>query len=548
MPEKIIRPLKSVNNVQMADYIRSKSSPDYQNRVPRADKAGLDAVVRAVTEYRPNYNEFADGLINQIGSVIARNVAWQNPLSIFKQGMMSAGDTIEEIQTGLLTAHTYDPTRDSTERLIFGTELPQTEANFHQINRQDMYKVSVNRPMLQRAFTSENNGLDVLVNQLMTAPTTSDYWDEFLLMTSLFAIYEANGGFYHVNVPDVKSLESDVNDAKSVIRKMRAMAGTLKFLSTKYNAAGMPVFANPEDLILFVTPEFNAAIDVEALAAAFNIERTSMYGRVIEIPDEYFGISGCQAILTTSDFFVVADTLLENAGIFDPSTLTNNYFLHHHGIVSASRFAPAIMFWTGADDEVIDISTPVTSVAPLVVQNLEGAVVTSVSRGLTYEVLTEAITTPAGGPNDAVRFSLTGNTSLKTRITQTGTLFIGGAEGAASITVKATSTWLNPENLREDGRSATIALAIGGVAMPEWPETGEILGITVRGIDVPAFVPGTLAYNTTVDAPLTAEDIVVHTGDGGGDVDVTVNEAGTVATVKFDGGVGAGATYTITAV
>src|SRR5699024_6449751 len=130
--------------------------------------------------------------------------------------------------------------------------------------RQNFYKVTVNEALLQRAFLQEQ-GLSTFVSQLLEAPTTSDYWDEFLMTVQLFSEYENNGGFYHVNVPDVANLQSTADEAKAALRKMRAVADSLKFISTRYNAAHMPSFARQDDLVLFVSPEFNAAIDVEAL-------------------------------------------------------------------------------------------------------------------------------------------------------------------------------------------------------------------------------------------------------------------------------------------
>src|SRR5699024_12701557 len=95
---------------------------------------------------------------------------------------------------------------------------------------------------------------------------------------------------------------------------------------------------------------FNATIDVDALAGAFNVERSTLAGRQVTIPQEQFGLDGAQAILTTKDFFVVADQILENTSAENPVGLTTNYFLHHWPVISQSRFAPAVLFHTGADD------------------------------------------------------------------------------------------------------------------------------------------------------------------------------------------------------
>lgn len=471
-----VRPLQDSHNKDILNAIRNEASTAYQQRIPEATQANIQDTVKSLAEYRPHFNEFLDALVNRIGSVVARNITWSNPLREFKQGMLTWGDTIEEVQIGLLKAHEYQEDRETLEKDIFGVERPDVQSAFHTVNRQNWYKITVNEAQLHRAFL-EPEGLSTFVSQLMQAPTTSDQWDEFLLTCSLFAEYESNGGFYHVNVPDVRDITSDAADARIALRKMRAMADNLTFLSTKYNASKMPTFAQREDLCLFVTPEFQAAIDVETLAAAFNMDKTAMHGRVIPIPEEQLGINSAQAIMTTKDFFVMADQRLENTSANNPVGLHQNYFLHHWEVISASRFVPAVMFWTGADDEVIEIQPAVTAVAAPLVYNREKVAVTTVERGEMYNVDAAVTTDPTGGDNTAVLYHVTGNESVKTYVTADGVLHIGGAEESDGITVTATSVWIDPANPSKPKiESADSVLTVTGVSMPQWPaaETFQI--------------------------------------------------------------------------
>lgn len=537
-------------NSAILDAVRGVASTDYQRRIPAADTAGIAATVESLTDpsNRQWMNEFIDVLVNRIGMTLARTISWTNPLSPFKRGMLSYGNTIEEIQTGLLEAHSYDPDRDYMEKTLFGRERPEVQANFHTVNRQDFYKVTINEALLKRAFL-DPTGLAGFVNQLMEAPTTSDQWDEFLLTASLFKEYESNGGFFHVNVPDVASLSSTAEDAKMALRKMRAMAGNLKFLSTKYNAAKMPVFANPDDLVLFVTPEYNAAIDVEALAAAFNIERAQVYGRVIELPQDAFGIAGCQAVLTTKEFFVIADTLFESTSQWNPASLHNNYFLHHHEIISCSRFAPAVMFTTGADDEVITINSTVTGVSAITIEEIDGSVPTDVAHGGMIALVASATTDPDGGV-DAVVWSVSGQSSARTFITQNGVLHVAPDETASSVTVTATSAAVDSENPRLDPATATKVITISGDPIDGWPEqSAGIAVITVKDEPILNVNPATTTYAATIPTGTTlkASDIGVAT-NGSADVDVTVVKNGTTGytvTILVDEGVGAAKTYTV---
>lgn len=467
MPVKEIAELVDKTNEGILNQIRADSSLDYQYRIPEATQASIRDVINNLQNNRPSYNEFVDALVNRIGLTIGKGMIWENPMSMFKIGLLQHGDTIEEYAVGLLKAHTYDHDREAGEKAIFHTELPQVKAIFHKRNRQEYYKVTINENALFAAFLTPG-GISDFVTKLMQAPTTSDQWDEFLQMCNLIGIYEANNGFYKVQVPDVRAITSDAVASKAAVRAIRGMAKTLTFPSTKYNAARMPTFANPDELILLATPEFQAAVDVEALAAAFNPDKLST-PTIITIPKEQWGIKGAQAMLTTKDFWVVADTRIQTEQARNPVKMHTNYFLHHWSILSVSTFVPAVLFTTEPGTEEVEVSTPVTSVKAITVTDRENETVTDVKRGEIYNVDSEALTTPEGGENKGVRWSLAGATAPRTRVTQNGVLHVDGTEGATSLTLTATATWLNPEGLTLPGEKATASVTVSGPAATEWP-------------------------------------------------------------------------------
>lgn len=470
------RPFRDVDNLDIMNAIRNASSTDYQRRVPSATKANVDSTIEQILSYRPNTNEFVDNLVNLIGLQIVKSTLWTNPLAKYKRGMLMFGDTIEEINVGLLEAKRYDPDREYLEKDLFGQERADVQSSFHKINRQDYYKISVNNTLLRRAFSADF-GLSKFVASLMSAPTTSDQWDEFLLTTSLFKIYNEAGGFFNVNVPDISSSSSTADDAKNMLRRVREYSDNLTFINTAYNASGMPVAASRDELELFVTPGANAAMDVEALAAAFNIERAEVGSRTTVIPDQYFGIDGAQAILTTRDFFVIADSLIDTANVVNPVGLHTNYFLHHHQVISASRFVPALLFTTKPGDVITLTDYIVTGLSAITVKDGSDATVTSVERGGMYVVEASAVTTPVGGDNDAVMFSITGNNSPRTRITQTGMLHVDYAETAFELVVN-----VSPVDSTDATLDGTVTLGITGDLLNLWPDPSVTLDADNDGL------------------------------------------------------------------
>lgn len=458
--------LTDANNARILDAIRYDASPDYQRRIPEATQAGIDAVLKGLTKYRPAYNEFESSLVNRIGMVVGRSKSWTNPLSEFKTGLLTFGDTIEEYQVGLLKAHNYDPDRDYMEHALFGRELPEVQTNFHRVNRQDFYKVTIQENLLRRAFL-DDFGLSAFVSDFMSAPLKSDNWDEFLLTCRLFTEYEANGGFHKVNIPDVASLASTQDDARLALRKIRALAQEMTFISTHYNAAKMPTHANPEDMVLFATPAFQAAVDVEALAGAFNIDRAQIPHRIIPIPEEQFAIDGAQAVLTSKDFFIIADQRLENTSQFNPISAGTNYFWHHWQVISASRFVPAVLFTTHAGDEVITITPTIVSINSITLSDVDGKTATSVQRGMTYQAEATLTVDPANADaRMAVTWSVLGARSARTRISQTGVLLVSPTEDASQLTIVAVDSNSN-EPINE--LRLTVNVGVTGEETPEWP-------------------------------------------------------------------------------
>jgi len=549
-----VKTLKPTPNEILLDAIRDDASPDYISRIPAATQAGVQAVLAALQQWRPSQNEFIDALINKIALTIIKSTSFTNPLAEFKRGMLTGGDTIEEIMVGLIKAKTYDPARDELEKELFGTAPIEVQTNFHKVNRRDRYKITINQPLLQQAF-NRDMGLSTFAGQIMAAPGTSDQWDEFLLMCRLFAEYERNGGYHKVKIRDITNPDSPTlaADTRAVLTKIRGTVATLKFISTAYNAARMPISARPDELILFVTPEFEATMDVEALAGAFNIDKMELSGRLITIPKEQIGIDNVHAILTTRDFFVVADELFETSSQWNPASLQNNYWLHRWQVISASRFVPAIAFTVDEGDEIIKLNPPVTALEAITVTATDGTTVTSVARGERYQLNTDTVT---DGNSDGIRWTLTGNTSPRTYLSQTGVLTVGGDEWG-TLTARATSTWLDPANVMQNGPYQEVTLAVTGTpTLDAWPAVdnpdttaddaaNRVTGITVQGVAVsPTFVYTTTTYTADVADPatVTKSDFDVQGPDAG---DVKITKSGNVFTVSVPSAAG-DPVYTVT--
>jgi len=506
-PNLTIRPFRpDTPNWKVFEAIRNEASDDYRRRIPAATQASIEQTTRALNMYPGGMNEFVAAIVNKVGLTIAQNRNWTNRLAKFKRGMLEDGAYIEEIHTGLVQAYVYDHDQDYGEKALFARERPEVQADYHAINRENFYKITVDTVALKRAFNSPT-GLAQFINNLMDAPTTSDNWDEYLAMRQLFGHYEENGGFFKVHIPDIPNTTDAGVEARQALRAIRTYIGKLGFPSYNYSVSGMPVWADTTDLELFVTPEFQAAMDVEALAGLFNVTYAEISSRITVIDRFPAGMEDIKAILTTPDFFVVADTLYTTTNQPNPVGLHENFFLHHHQIVSYSRFVPAIAFTIGEGTIIEEVAPDFTDVTFSVV-DANGAPVTTVRRGMSYEFNGVTENATEGDVDGAIRITLSGN-NFRTYATQTA-LHVSVFEEASTIKVTATS--VDDPNLTEE-----ITLNVVGDRLVLWPnpevfDDADSDGIAERTPKEPARIGNTITIPTVTGVQYKVDGVNAANG------------------------------------
>ena len=223
---------------------------------------------------------------------------------------------------------------------------------------------------------------------------------------------------------------------------------------------------------------------------------------------------------------MVFDTLFENRLFDNPAGLYTNFFLHHHQIVSASRFVPAILLTSDSGTIVVRDDFEVNSVTSIVVTDRDENVITDLVRGTIYDVDATVATTPANKPV-GLAWSVTGNGSSHTYVTTEGVLYVSPDEPSAAITLTAHTVSTDPSNPRLAPKSVSRTVNVTGDINSDWPRTdGELYAITVAGVNVPGVAPATLTYAITLPSDTTVTD---------GDVEIWTKGTATVAkAITFD--------------
>ena len=98
-------------------------------------------------------------------------------------------------------------------------------------------------------------------------------YDEFLTMKYLLARHILNGELHAVTIPTVQQ-----SNMKSIISHIKGVSNNLEFMSPKYNLAGVSTYTLKEDQFFIVDRNFDATMDVEVLASAFNMNKADFIG------------------------------------------------------------------------------------------------------------------------------------------------------------------------------------------------------------------------------------------------------------------------------
>ena len=431
-------------------------SVNYRDYVPitATDADSIRDIGKIIMDAPNLRNAFASDLINRIVLVIVTSKMYENPWARLKKGKLDIGESVEEIFVNMAKAELYNPA--GSAETVFKRSIPDIRAAFHVVNYQVFYPVTIENEDLSMAFTTQN-GLYNLIEKIYETLYTADAYDEFNVMKYLIAEHILAGHIKAVTIPEPNT-EANV---RADVTAIKATSNKMKFQTSDYNLAGVKTHVKHENQTVIVSADFDAAMDVQVLAAAFNMEKAEFLskrllvdsfgnidiirlaecapelcnnivydtdGHVVSadlknIPDSSLeALNAIPAIIIDDDFMQIYDRLITMEDIRNPKGLYTNAFLHCWKIFSISPFAPAVAFFD-REFEVLSVS-----VTPAAANTVKGG-----------NVNLQAVVKIIGFLDRSVTWSLSGANSTGTVITAAGDLHVAADETAKTITVTATT-------------------------------------------------------------------------------------------------------------
>lgn len=392
----------------------------------------------------PSNTNVLNDFVSLLKKVVETSVnikLFNNPLAQLEGERMPLGNFIEDVYINPAKARAFNV--NDFAGLLQKYEA-QVAVQYLAINSDLQYMVTLTRNEIRNAFTSWS-ALESLfsgyVNSLYNGAYDTRYRQTKGLVTA--ALTGNNVQYQVISNPQ------DEQTAKAFIQTMRAIWAKMQVPSTKYNAwnkvkggeLALKTWSNPEDIVVLISADVEALVDVQVLARAFNMSETDFLGRVIVV-DDFSQVdddgnvvidgSAIKAMIADKAWFKIKTQDFAMDEFYNMNNRTWQYGLNDVRMVNYSLFANAVVLTTSAPSiDATDIDATKSSVT------LKAGEKTKVL----YNITPANATSTVSVSSSATSYATAQIVGRKVEIT-------GVAEGSATITITA------------NGHSDTISVTV----------------------------------------------------------------------------------------
>lgn len=360
--------------------IRNNASQNFRAMTPAAtaDTKSAIAIGNIITANPVLQNEFINALVNRVALTLITSKLYKNPWNFFKKGFVELGETVEEVFVNICKVQEYDVTKSETD--VFKRTVPDVRSAFHILNYRKKYPITIQNDELRLAFLSWG-ALESLIAKIVESAYTAANYDEFITMKYLLAKRILNG---QMNVAAISPITTA--NIKDAVISIKNESNMLEFLSADNNLAGVYNATPKSEQYILLSSNFDATMDVEVLAAAFNMSKADFVGNrvlvdsfgkmdnarlaelfsddpnYVAITDaEQTALDAIPAVIVDRDFFMIFDNLEQFTEQYNGSGLYWNYWLHTWKTFSSSPFANNVLFAAGTPSITSVTVSPATA-------------------------------------------------------------------------------------------------------------------------------------------------------------------------------------------
>ena len=345
--------------VTSLNKLRELSSDLYHKYVPIIDDStDISKFAEPILSVPEVYNEFCDALVNRIVYTQFQIKSFRNPLVVLEGDRIPLGYAGQEVYVNPQKGRTYNA--DDFAGLLIKYEA-DVKVQYMAINSDVQYPVTFSRQQLKKAFVSWGD-LETFIDGLSNALYNGAFIDQFRFTKLIITdAYKDNKAQIISNLSAVTSADT----AKAFVEKARELFLNFQLPSTSYNAwakvggEGKPIttWTNPEDIVMVIRNDIRAKLDVEVLASAFNMDKTTLMGNIITVDnfDAYdddgtkiFDGSAIIGGIFDKSWFRIKKQDMFMDSFYNPNNRSIQYYLNVVKMYNYSLFANGVILATSA--------------------------------------------------------------------------------------------------------------------------------------------------------------------------------------------------------
>ena len=379
-------------------------------------------------------------LMNAFMSVLAQKIVYtqidvklfRNPLQVLEGDELPIGAIGEEIYINPAKGRKFNV--DDFAGLLARYES-DVKVQYMHLNSDIQYPVTITRSKLKDAFTSWEN-LNSFIDGITQSLYNGAYIDRYNMTKALVTTaYSSNN--VQIEVVTEPSTEAT---AKAFLTKARAMFLNFQLPSSNYNAwakvgaygRAIKSWSNREDIVFLIRNDLASYIDVNVLASAFNIDKTTLMGNIIYVDnfDVYDGDelvvdgSNILGIMADRRWFRIRPQELVMDEFYNANNRTWQMYLNDVRMYQYSLFANAVVFAT---------SMPTVTATAI---EFADSTAFEIEEG---EKVTRKLTITPVNATSTVTFTSSDSTVVKvTKISNTEVEIEGVSDSVTPVTITAT--------------------------------------------------------------------------------------------------------------
>ena len=344
--------------VTSLNAIREISSDIYHRYVPIIDEnTDIATFANPIMEYPVVYNEFQEQLINKLVFTQFQMKSFRNPLVVLEGDALPLGYGGENIYVNPAKGRQFNVNDFAGLLVKYEADV---KVEYLTLNMDLQYCVTYTRQQLKKAFSSWGD-LEEFINGLSNSLYNGAFIDEWRFTKELVSSAYKNNMIQYTTISAISSADT----AKAFVEKARELYLNFQTPSSSYNAwakvggAGKPVvtWTNPEDIVIIIRNDIRAKMDVEVLANAFNMDKTTLLGNILSVDnfDVYddegtrvFDGSAIVAIMADKAWFKIRRQDMFMDSFYNANNRTVQYYLNLIKMYRFSLFANAMLFVTSA--------------------------------------------------------------------------------------------------------------------------------------------------------------------------------------------------------